>query len=34
MELNDKLSTGGYALAELFKECFSSVYSTNKLDIK
>ena len=33
MVLNNKLSTGGYAAAELFKEFFSSVYSTNSLNI-
>lgn len=33
MVLNDKSSTGGYAVAELSKEFFSSVYSTNSFNI-
>jgi hypothetical protein len=33
MVLNDKLSTGRHAVAELFEELFSSVYSTNNLNI-
>jgi hypothetical protein len=33
MELNYKLLAAGYAVAELFKEYFSSVYSIKKLNI-